>query len=45
MKVTKKVTLKKFMAELARPGREDQSEVMAGASVSRGWCHIDGYAT
>ena len=36
MKVTKKVTLKLFMAGHARPVREDQYEIMTCASVSRG---------
>ena len=45
MKVMRKVTLKYFLAGNAWLGREDQYEIMTGASGSWGWCHIDGYTT
>ena len=32
LKVTKKLTLRKFVARQAWPGREDQFEIMTGAS-------------
>ena len=32
------------MAGNAWPGREDQYEIMTGASGSWGWCHIDDMA-
>ena len=30
---------------MTRSGRDDLYEIMTGASVFRGWCHIDGYTT